>query len=168
MSGWSILMTGTIPLKLWLGGRGGWVGHCRLRVVDEGDILREVELGLVASETEGCLVVGPSRVLRGVEGAQPHPGCFVGIPNLGGPLPPRPLSHSSVLSRSSSTATWWRWRCWRVGVNCCCCCCCCCLCWSIHVLTSFCILYTIIISWNYFCMNFDTMYLKSHMHATLN
>lgn len=65
-------------------------------MVKEVDILREVELGFVASETERRLVVGSGGVLCPVEGPEPHPGCFVRVSYLGGPLAPRPPPHSSV------------------------------------------------------------------------
>lgn len=60
--------------------------------------LGEVELGPVATEAEGGLVIGPGSGLSRVERPKPHPGGFVRVPYLRCPFAPRPLPHSPVLS----------------------------------------------------------------------
>lgn len=70
-------------------------------VMEESDILREVELGFVAAESEGGLIVGSGSVLGCVEGAQPNTGSLVRVPDLGCPFAPWPLPHTSIPS------CWW-------------------------------------------------------------
>lgn len=53
-------------------------------------------MGTGAIEDDGGSVVGTGRVLGGGEGAQPLPGPLAGFPDLGNPLPPASLPHSSV------------------------------------------------------------------------
>lgn len=57
----------------------------------------EVELSSAAVENDGCTVVGSSGVLSGGEGAEPFTGALARLPDLRHPLPPTPLSHTSVL-----------------------------------------------------------------------
>lgn len=64
----------------------------------EADVLREVELGLVAAESEGGFVVGAGGGLGGLEGSEPNSGGFEWVSDLRRPFSPWPLSHSSVLS----------------------------------------------------------------------
>lgn len=64
----------------------------------DSDVFWEIEFGAVASEAQGRLVVGSGGGLRRVEGAEPNSGGFVGVPYLGRPFSPRPLSDSSVSS----------------------------------------------------------------------
>lgn len=64
----------------------------------DSDVLREVELGSVSSETQGGFVVSSSRCFCGVEGAQPDSSGLVGVSNLSRPFAPWPLSHSPVSS----------------------------------------------------------------------
>lgn len=59
-------------------------------------VIDEVELGLVASDALGSLVVGSGGFLGGAIGAEPHPHTFVRIPNFSRPFSPRPLPDSSV------------------------------------------------------------------------
>uniref|UniRef100_A0A803QYZ6 Uncharacterized protein n=1 Tax=Cannabis sativa TaxID=3483 RepID=A0A803QYZ6_CANSA len=59
---------------------------------------REVKLSFGAFEFESCFVVSKGSVLSSVESAQPNSGCLFWISYFRCPFPPRPLSHSSVVS----------------------------------------------------------------------
>jgi hypothetical protein len=62
----------------------------------EARVLGEVELGAAAAEAERGLVVGARRGLGGLERAEPDARRLVRVPDLGGPLAPRPLAHPAV------------------------------------------------------------------------
>lgn len=64
-------------------------------VIRGGGRGREVGLGLGPTEGSSGCVVGSSRVLRRVEGAEPDPSLFPGVSNLGGESAPRPLPHAA-------------------------------------------------------------------------
>ena len=62
----------------------------------EARVLGEVELGAAAAEAERGLVVGARRGLGGLERPEPHARRLVRVPDLRGPLAPRPLAHPAV------------------------------------------------------------------------
>lgn len=102
-------------------GGGGW----RWAVGDGLDEFREVEFCSVSTETERGFVVGSGGCLGRVEGAQPHPGGFVWVPDFRRPFAPWPLPDSPVSSLSFSSGfivcggCWWLvdrgGRCWGGG-----------------------------------------------------
>lgn len=59
-------------------------------------VSREIEAGRGAIEPVSGLVIGSSRLLGGVEGAEPKAGTAVGFTDLGDPFAPRPLPHTSI------------------------------------------------------------------------
>lgn len=75
---------------------GGGGGGCGRGWGSEADVFGEVEFGLVASESEGGLVVGSGGGFRRVESAEPNSDGLKWVPNLRRPFSPRPLPHSSV------------------------------------------------------------------------
>ena len=66
---------------------------------------REVELGLVAADALGGVVVGSGGFLGGGEGAEPDADALMWVPYFRGPLAPRPLPDSSVHVLPSSPTT---------------------------------------------------------------
>jgi hypothetical protein len=79
------------------GGGGDATGDEEAEVGAALDALGEVELGLGPLEPERRLVVGDGGVLRRVERPQPHPRRLLRVPYLRRPLPPWPLSNTSVV-----------------------------------------------------------------------
>lgn len=59
--------------------------------------IREVDLGLVATDAPGLSVIGPCSLLGCVEGAKPDAHPLFWVPYFSRPFAPRPLPYPSVL-----------------------------------------------------------------------